>query len=91
VNQSQIMAQFTELVGDVLRRGDLVLTTDMAVSDVPGWDSFTHMEIVIAVEEHFQLSLRTSEIVALRRVEDWVSLLTRHESSLIGADPEEMT
>ena len=85
MHQPQIMAQFTKLVAEVLRRDDLVLTDGMTAADVPGWDSFTHIEVVVAVEHHFRLSLRTSEIVALHRVQDWVDLLARHLSNTVGA------
>jgi acyl carrier protein len=85
MHQPHIMAQFTKLVAEVLHRDDLVLTDGMTAEDVPGWDSFTHIEVVVAVEDHFRLSLRTSEIVALNRVQDWIDLLARHLSSTVGA------
>jgi acyl carrier protein len=87
MHQPHIMAQFTKLVAEVLHRDDLVLTDGMTAEDVPGWDSFTHIEVVVAVEDHFRLSLRTSEIVALNRVQDWIDLLARHLSSTVGAEP----
>jgi acyl carrier protein len=87
MHQPHIMAQFTKLVAEVLHRDDLVLTDGMTAADVPGWDSFTHIEVVVAVEDHFRLSLRTSEIVALNRVQDWIDLLARHLSSMVDAEP----
>jgi len=90
-NKLQIMARFTKLVADVLGCDSLVLTTCMTAAEVPGWDSLTHIEIIVAVEEHFKLRLLASELVALSRVEDWVSLLTRRTSGPIAVASAQMT
>jgi len=51
-------------------------------SDVPGWDSLTHVRILIAVENEFGIRIRPLEAIRLKTVGDLQRLIdsktTRH-------------
>ncbi len=51
------------------------LTPELTAQDVPGWDSFKQVEILIAAEERFGVKLQTREIDKLRNVGDFVTIL----------------
>jgi acyl carrier protein len=42
----------------------------MTAFDIPGWDSLTHIKIILAIEKHFAVKFRASEVVALQNVGD---------------------
>jgi acyl carrier protein len=70
MTEDEIYAGLTEIFQDVFRREDLVLTPALTAKDVPGWDSFKQIEIMIAVEEKYGLRFRTRELESLRNVGD---------------------
>jgi acyl carrier protein len=47
---------------------------------VDGWDSFSHIRLVVAVETEFNVSLTATEVAALKNVGEFVSLLSRKVS-----------
>ncbi len=49
----------------------------MTAKDVEGWDSLKMVIIIMAVEERFDIQMRTSEMDALRCVGDFISLIER--------------
>ena len=51
-------------------RNDMVLTPTLSARDVPGWDSFKQIEIMVSTEERFGIKLNTREIDGLKCVGD---------------------
>jgi acyl carrier protein len=49
----------------------------MSAKDVPEWDSFNHINIIVAAEQRFGVKFRTAEIEALRTVGEFADLIAR--------------
>ena len=47
----------------------------MSPDDTPGWDSFTHVSLVVGIEEAFDVMLSVDEIGRLVSVGDIVQVL----------------
>lgn len=73
MTETEIYSALTTIFHDVFLRDDLVLTPALSAKDVPGWDSFKQIEILIATEQLFGIKLTTREIDALTNVGDLVS------------------
>jgi acyl carrier protein len=65
-----IYAQLTDIFRDVFMREDLTLQPELTARDVPGWDSFKQIEIIIAVEEKYGIKFHTRELDNLHNVGD---------------------
>jgi acyl carrier protein len=72
VTEDEVYQQLTQIFHDVFMRDDLILRADLTARDVPGWDSFKQIEIIIAVEEAYHFKFRTREIDSLHNVGDLV-------------------
>ena len=77
VDKQQILAEVGDIISDVLDVSDLTVTMDTTAEDVEGWDSFNHINIVVAVEEHFKVKMNTAEIEELRNVGGFVELIEK--------------
>jgi len=75
MSEPEIYAALTTIFRDVFLRDDLMLTPALTAQDVPDWDSFKQIEIIIAVEEHFGIKFRTREMDSLNNVGDLVRLI----------------
>ncbi len=63
------------IIRDVLLNDDLVLTPETSAADVEGWDSVQQVSIILAVEAHFGMRLKSREIDRLRNVGDIVRVI----------------
>jgi acyl carrier protein len=75
MTDAEIYSALTAIFHDVFLRDDLVLTPTLSAIDVPGWDSFKQIEILIAAEQHFGIKLSTREMDRLTNVGDLVSVV----------------
>ncbi len=69
------LSKLTDVFRTVFNISDLELNRDMTANDVPGWDSFNHINLVISIEEEFTTRFTTDEISALQNVGDMMDLL----------------
>jgi acyl carrier protein len=59
---SEILQQVNEIFIDVLDNSDIKLETISTANDVEDWDSLTHIQLVVAIEKHFNLRFTAAEI-----------------------------
>jgi acyl carrier protein len=65
----------TEVFRDVLGEPDLALRPDLSAGDVETWDSFNHINLILAIEDRFGIEFSTEEIADLTTVGDLVGAL----------------
>ena len=63
-----IYAQLTTVFHDLFDDDTLVLTPELTAADVPEWDSFNHINLIVAVEQRFKIKFQTAELEALHTV-----------------------
>jgi acyl carrier protein len=75
MDRSAIFQETARIIRDVLDRPDLVLDEHTTAQTVEGWDSFNHINIVVAVEARFGIKFQTAEIEELKNVGELVGLV----------------
>jgi acyl carrier protein len=45
--------------------------------DIPGWDSLTHINLIIEIEEEFDLKFTVDDIAGLKNVGEMVAMVER--------------
>ncbi len=56
----------------------LTIERDTTASQVPGWDSVAHVELMIEVEERFGIRFTTGEAAGMNNVGDMAGFIERH-------------
>jgi acyl carrier protein len=51
------------------------LSRETTAEDIDAWDSLTHVQLVVAIEERFRIRLTTGEIVSLANVGQLLDLI----------------
>ena len=64
----EIYAQLTTVFHDLFDDDTLALTPELTAADVPEWDSFNHINLIVAVESRFKIKFQTAELEALHTV-----------------------
>lgn len=63
-----------EIFRDVFMR-EVTLRPDLTAKDVPGWDSFKQIEIIVALEEKYNIKFHTRELDSLHNIGDLARVL----------------
>jgi acyl carrier protein len=58
-----------------LNLDDFDLQDETIAPQVPGWDSLNHINIIVAVEEHFKVKFKSIELLRLKCVGDLQKLV----------------
>jgi acyl carrier protein len=70
-----VLAKLTEIFRDVFDDDTIVARPDMTANEVERWDSLSHIDMLLLVEEGFGIRIPTREIVSLMNVGDLVRLV----------------
>lgn len=84
MDQPQILEEVAAIIRDVLDINDdrqLKIDADTTADQTEGWDSFNHINIVVAIEQHFGIKFKTAEIESLRNVGELVALIARKKAA----------
>jgi acyl carrier protein len=73
--QEAIYTALNEIFNDVFMTDDMSVTPALTAKDVPGWDSFKQIEIMVSVEERFGIKLNTREIDGMKSVGDLATII----------------
>jgi acyl carrier protein len=77
MEHAEIYRKLTPIFRDILDLDDLVLAPEMTAAEVPGWDSFNHVNLVVASEVAFKIKFKSGEIEELKNVGEFVSLIAQ--------------
>ena len=78
---SDVMTRLTTVFRQVFDNETLSLSRSTTAQDVNGWDSLTHINLIVAIEREFKIRFTTREITALRNVGDLMDLIARKNSA----------
>jgi acyl carrier protein len=77
LDEAQIYARLETIFHDVFDDEAIKLTPTLTAEDVDGWDSLTHIRLMLSVEKAFKVRFSTSELGSLENVGGLVSLLKK--------------
>jgi len=68
MQQQDIYAQLTTIFHDLFDDDTIVLTPGLTATGVPEWDSFNHINLIVAVESRFGIKFQTAELESMHTV-----------------------
>jgi len=71
------LVRLTTVLQEVFDDPALAIDEATTAEDIEGWDSVTHVLLVVAVEQAFAVKFKTAEIETLKNVGDLVRLIDR--------------
>lgn len=86
IDFDKVLLGVQDICREVFENPSLVLTKDTTAEDVPNWDSFNHLNIVVAVEQRFGIRFRTSEVEGLRNVGELVEMVLSKQRIATAAE-----
>lgn len=65
---NEILEQNTKIFRDVLDNDEIVLEPSTTADDIEEWDSLSHIQLIVAIEKHFKIRFKTSEITSYKNI-----------------------
>ena len=75
MDDAQIYSRLARVFNEVFDDETIEITPQLTAKDVDGWDSLTHVRLILSVEKAFKIKFTTSEIGNLENVGDLVALI----------------
>lgn len=63
-----IKEKLQNIFRDVFDEEDIIIFDEMTAKDLEDWDSLMHMNLIIAIEENFNIKFSLDEVVELNNV-----------------------
>jgi acyl carrier protein len=75
MDEPQIYGRLATIFQDVFDEDSITVTPQLSAKDVDGWDSLTHIRLMLTVEKAFKIKFSALEIGKLENVGDLVTLI----------------
>lgn len=75
MTEQDVYEALNEIFRDVFDDDSIEVNAETAAKDIPEWDSFNHINVVVASEMKFGIKFRTSEIEGLANVGEFARLI----------------
>ena len=74
-DQTRLYEQLTAIFRDVFDDDSLELRPELTAKDVDGWDSLTHLRLLLSAERTFGVKFTVAEIGQMENVGDLANLI----------------
>lgn len=77
----RVLNEVENIFRDILDQESLYLTRETTANDVDGWDSLTHIQLIVAIEKHFKVKFSSKEILSWKNVGELLDSLKARSNS----------
>jgi acyl carrier protein len=75
MTEPEIYEALNEIFADIFMTDDIVVAPTLSAADVDGWDSFKMIEIIVSVQDRFDIKVHTRDLDNLQNVGDLVRVI----------------
>lgn len=68
------------IIKELQLNDSIELNDNTSANDVPGWDSLKHINIIVAIENHYNIKFKGLEILRIKNLGDLQQLIYKKES-----------
>lgn len=68
MNREQIFEELTKVFREEFEDQDIELCEETTADDIEEWDSLEHINLIVAVEEHFGIKFSMGEVTGMKNV-----------------------
>jgi len=68
MDRLSLLSEVQNIMRNVLDEENIVLNETTTADDVEGWDSLTHIQLIVAIEKHFKIKFSSKEILSWKNI-----------------------
>ena len=77
INKQDIPVRVQKVFREVFEEPALAVSAQTTAADIPEWDSLTHINLIVALEEEFGIRFSSREVSSMACVGDLFTVLER--------------
>lgn len=77
MSREEVYVKLNEVFRDVFDDEDITVNDATVASDIDGWDSLEHINLIVAVETCFGIKFNMGEVAAMKNVGAMVDLVLK--------------
>lgn len=78
MDRNDILAKLQEIFRDELDKDNLVITEESSAQNVEGWDSLSHVQLISAIEDEFDISFTSKEIMSWKNIGEMITSIQNY-------------
>ncbi len=75
MSREEVFEKLNSIFRDCFDDKNIVVTEDLVASDVDGWDSFEHINLMNTVQNEFGIIIPMSKIITMSSVKEMVDVI----------------
>ena len=75
MEKSELIDRLTYIFRTTFDEDALVITDELSAGDVDGWDSLSHMLLIVEVERSFSIKFKLKDLNKMKNVGDMIDLI----------------
>lgn len=80
MTSGDIYNKLNDIFKNLFKNDQIQIKRENTADDIEGWDSITHLDLIVAVEETFGIEINGFDVMGLRNVGDLLDLIERKTS-----------
>jgi len=76
MEKAEILERVQTIFSDILDDDSIILTSETMADDIEGWDSLTHIQLIVAIEKSFKLKFTSREILTWKNVGEMIDSIS---------------
>ena len=75
MTREEVFERLNKVFRDVFDDEDIVVGDETTADDIEDWDSFEHINLVVAVEDEFSFKIPMGKVVTMKNVGEMVDII----------------
>jgi acyl carrier protein len=75
MERKELLSRVETIFHDILDDDSIALKDETTAADVEGWDSLTHIQLIVAIEKNFKIKFTSKEILSWKNVGEMLDCL----------------
>ena len=75
INSNNVFEKLNEIFREYFEDEDIELTEDTTADDIEEWDSLEHINLIVAVEDSFDMKFTMGEVTTMKNVGAMVDII----------------
>ena len=75
MTREEAYERLTKVFRDIFDNEDIVLCDETTSDDIEDWDSFEHINLVVAVEDEFSFKIPMGKVITMKNVGEMVDII----------------
>lgn len=78
MERSEILAKLQTIFQEELDNDSLVITEESSANNVDGWDSLSHVQLISAIEDEYDISFTSKEIMNWNNIGEMITSIQNY-------------